>query len=180
MAGRIVVIGASPGGVDTLVKLVGQLPAKFPAPILVTQHALTGLLPQILTRAGKLKAMHPRSPQALEAGVIYVAPPESHMLVSKGYVRLSHGLLEDPLTGPSIDPLFRSAALAYGSAVIGVIITGPLEDGTAGLLAVKDHGGVTIVEQPVDGAARAMPPVTLDRRGTPDEIARLLLDLASS
>ncbi len=115
MGKRIVVIGASLSGIDTLSRLIAGLPENFPAPILITQHVAShspGLLPHILTGAGKLTAVHPKSPELIAQGRIYVAPPDRHMLVAKGYVRLSPGPHEN-LARPAIDPLFRSAALAY-------------------------------------------------------------------
>ena len=126
MGERVIVIGASLSGIDTLARLIAALPADFPAPILITQHVAShspGMLPHILSGAGKLPAIHPKSPQLLEKGCIYVAPPDRHMLLAKGYVRLSHGPHEN-LARPAIDPLFRSAALAYGPAVVGVVLTG--------------------------------------------------------
>lgn len=159
MGNRIVVIGASLSGIDALSTLIEALPADFPAPIFITQHVAShspGMLPQILSGAGKLCATHPKSPELFENGHIYVAPPDRHMLIAKGYVRLSHGPQEN-LARPAIDPLFRSAALAYGPAVIGVVLTGQLDDGTAGLLAIKDHGGTTMVQEPNEATARSMP-----------------------
>jgi two-component system, chemotaxis family, protein-glutamate methylesterase/glutaminase len=185
MGGRIVVIGASLSGIDALRKLIGGLPADFPAPILICQHVAAhspGLLPHILTDAGKLKAIHPRTLQVLEAGIIYVAPPDRHMLVEHGYVRLSHGPHEN-FARPAVDPLFRSAAIAYGPAVVGIVLTGQLDDGTAGLLAIKDRGGTTIVQEPSEAAAPSMPTsalrhVPIDHRCGLDEMAKLLTDLA--
>src|SRR5689334_7964364 len=106
VANRIVVIGASLSGIDTLCRLIAALPEDFAAPILITQHVAPhspGLLPHILSSAGKLTAVHPKSPEVIECGRIYVAPPDRHMLVAKGYVRLSHGPHEN-LARPAIDP----------------------------------------------------------------------------
>ncbi len=185
MGNRLVVIGASLSGIDTLCRLIAALPARFPAPILITQHVAShspGLLPHILSGAGKLIAVHPKSPEIIEKGRIYVAPPDRHMLVAKGYIRLSHGPQEN-LARPAIDPLFRSAALAYGPAVIGVVLTGQLDDGTAGLLAIKDRGGTTIVQEPSEATAQSMPMsalrhVPIDHRCKIAEMARLLTELA--
>lgn len=185
MGDRLIVIGASLSGIDALVRLLAQLPADFPAPILITQHVAAhspGLLPQILSGAGPLKAVHPKSPQLIEPGVIYVAPPDRHMLVNKGYIRLSHGPHEN-LARPAVDPLFRSAALAYGPAVVGVVLTGQLDDGTAGLIAIKDRGGTAIVQEPSEATARSMPTsalrhVKVDHRCTLDDMAKVLIQLA--
>jgi two-component system chemotaxis response regulator CheB len=186
MGERIVVIGASLSGIDALRLLIARLPADFPAPILICQHVAPhspGLLPHILTEAGKLKATHPKTPQLLEPGAIYVAPPDRHMLVEKGYARLSHGPHEN-FARPAVDPLFRSAAVAYGPAVVGVVLTGQLDDGTAGLLAIKDRGGTTIVQEPSEAAAPSMPAsalrhVPVDHRCGLVEMARLLTELAN-
>jgi two-component system, chemotaxis family, protein-glutamate methylesterase/glutaminase len=185
MGQRVIVIGASLSGIDALTELIGALPADFPAPIFIAQHVAPhspGLLPQILTRAGKLRATHPMSPEVIENGRIYVAPPDRHMLIDKGNVRLSHGPHEN-LARPAIDPLFRSAALAYGPAVVGVVLTGQLDDGTAGLLAIKDRGGTTVVQEPSEATAQSMPlsalhHVSIDHRCTLAEMAILLTYLA--
>jgi two-component system chemotaxis response regulator CheB len=157
MKGRIVVIGASLSGIDALCRTVKHLPHNFSAPIFVVQHVAShspGLLPQILSAAGPLPAVHPTNLQPIEPGRIYVAPPDRHMLVKDGVVHLSHGPKEN-LARPAIDPLFRSAALAYRERVIGVILTGQLNDGTAGLLAVKDRGGTAIVQEPAEATAQS-------------------------
>ncbi len=112
MKGRIFVIGASLSGIDALCELVSKLPASFPAPIFITQHVAShspGMLPYLLSKAGPLPAVHPKTAMMFEPGTIYVAPPDRHMLIQKGYIRLSHGLQEN-LARPAIDPLFRSAA----------------------------------------------------------------------
>lgn len=185
MGERVIVIGASLSGIDALCELVAALPVDFPAPIFITQHVAShspGLLPQILTKAGKLAATHPNSPEVIEKAHIYVAPPDRHMLIAKGYVRLSHGPHEN-LARPAIDPLFRSAALAYGPAVVGVVLTGQLDDGTAGLLAIKDRGGTTIVQEPSEATAQSMPlsalrHVSIDHRCKLADMAILLTELA--
>ncbi len=186
MKGRIFVVGASLSGIDALCELVSKLPGGFPAPIFVTQHVAPhspGMLPYLLSKAGPLPAVHPKNATTFEPGMIYVAPPDRHMLVQKGYVRLSHGPHEN-LTRPAIDPLFRSAAVGYGPAVVGVVLTGQLDDGAAGLLAVKDRGGFTIVQEPSEATARSMPlsairHMKVDRICTLDEMARLFVVLAN-
>jgi two-component system chemotaxis response regulator CheB len=185
MGGRIFVIGASLSGVDTLSRLVKGLPADFPAPILIAQHVAShspGLLPHILSGAGPLPAVHPATADPVLPGRIYVAPPDRHMLLEDGVVRLSHGPHEN-LARPAIDPLFRSAAIAYGPAVVGVVLTGQLDDGTAGLLAIKDRGGTTIVQDPREATAASMPRsalrhVTVDHCLKIPEMAALLVELA--
>lgn len=116
MKDRIFVIGASVSGISALQQLVRGLPADFPAPILVAQHVGPhgpGMLPAILSRAGRLPAVHPEGTAVLKPGRIYVAPPDRHLVVRHGYVTLSHGPREN-FFRPAIDVLFRSAALAYG------------------------------------------------------------------
>ena len=186
MRGRIFVIGASLSGIDALCELVSKLPAGFPAPIFIAQHVAShspGMLPQILSRAGPLPAIHPKNATIFEPGTIYVAPPDRHMLLEKQYIRLSHGPHEN-LARPAIDPLFRSAAVNFGPAAVGVILTGQLNDGTSGLLAIKDRGGFTIVQEPSEATARSMPlsairHMKVDRVCTLDEMARLFVELAN-
>lgn len=186
MSGRIIVIGESLSGIDALCELVSKLPAGFPAPIFIAQHVAShspGMLPQLLSKAGPLHALHPKNAMTFKAGIIYVAPPDRHMLIRKGYVTLSHGPHEN-LARPAVDPLFRSAAVAYGPAVVGVVLTGQLNDGTSGLLAVKDRGGFTIAQDPKEATARSMPlsairHVEVDSVCTLDEMARLLVELAN-
>lgn len=159
MSGRIVVIGASHGGIDALRELVGQLPRGFPAPVFIVQHlgaSSPSALPAILSQAGHLPASHPESVELFENGHIYVAPPDHHMLVRQGYVCLSQGPRENHFR-PAIDALFRSAANAYGPAVVGVVLTGHLDDGTAGLMAIKDRGGIAVVQDPSEALAPSMP-----------------------
>lgn len=186
MKDRIFVIGASLSGIDALCELVSRLPKGFPAPILITQHVAShspGMLPYLLAKAGPLPAIHPKSASLIEPGTIYVAPPDRHMLLQKGCIRLSHGPHEN-LARPAIDPLFRSAAVNYGPAVVGVVLTGQLNDGTSGLLAIKDRGGFTIVQEPGEATARSMPlsaiqHMKVDRICTLEEMARLFVVLAN-
>lgn len=155
----IVVIGASAGGVEALARLAGSLPAKLPSTLFVVLHLPAespGLLPQILSRASPLDAVHPRDGQQIQQGCIYVAPPDYHMLVEQGHVRVVRGPRENRHR-PAIDPLFRSAARAYGSRVVGVVLTGMLDDGTAGLLAIKRRNGLAVIQDPQEALYSAMP-----------------------
>ena len=154
----VIVIGASEGGVAALRLLAAGLPAGFPAAVFVVLHvgAHKSELPELLSHAGKLPAVHPRTGDTIHAGHIYVAPPDHHLTVEPGYMRLTRGPREN-WARPAIDPLFRSAALAYRADVIGVILTGALNDGTAGLFAIKESGGTTIVQDPDDAVNAAMP-----------------------
>ncbi|MBB5428950.1 two-component system chemotaxis response regulator CheB [Paraburkholderia atlantica] len=159
MSGRIFVIGASHGGIDALQQLVRQLPASFPAPVFIVQHigaASPSMLPVILGKAARLPVTQPHNLEIFEKGRIYVAPPDHHMLVRQGYLRLSQGPRENHCR-PAIDPLFRSASNAYGPAVVGVVLTGHLDDGTDGLMAIKDRGGIAVVQEPSEALAPSMP-----------------------
>jgi two-component system chemotaxis response regulator CheB len=160
---RIVVIGASQGGVLALRALAAQLPSTFPAPILVVVHIGAGhsFLPSILTDAGPLPALHVTGDTALEAGRIYVAPPDHHLVVVDTTAVTSHGPREN-WARPAIDPLFRSAAEVFGPRVIGVILTGMLNDGTPGLYEIKRRGGITVVQDPDEAEAPSMPRSALD------------------
>ena len=155
----IIVIGASAGGVEALVDLVCGLPADLPAAVFVVVHfpaQSASAMPQILTRAGPLPAAHARHGEVIRPGRIYVAVPDHHLIVHREVVHLVRGPQENRCR-PAIDPLFRSAAVAYGPRVIGVILSGSLYDGTVGLLAIKRHGGVTIVQDPAEALFPDMP-----------------------
>jgi two-component system chemotaxis response regulator CheB len=154
----IVVIGASAGGVETLRALVAELPGRLRAAIFVVLHLSRGrsVLPEILTRAGRVPAQHPADGDPIEYGHIYVARPDHHLTVETGVIRVVHGPTENGYR-PAVDPLFRSAARAYGPRVIGIILTGALDDGTAGLAAVKEAGGIAVVQDPDEAFASSMP-----------------------
>lgn len=156
---RIVVIGASAGGVEALLTLVGQLPADFPAPIFVVLHIAPhspSQLPSILSRAGALPAMHPYDGQEFQPGHIYIAPPDHHLLLEDRRVGVKKGPRENRVR-PAVDALFRSAAYTHGPAVIGVVLSGLLDDGTSGLWTIQRLGGQTIVQDPTDALFDAMP-----------------------
>lgn len=160
----IVVIGTSAGGVEALMRLVAQLPRDFPAAILVVLHLSPGhrsVLPEILTRNGHLPALHPEDGATIQPGHIYVAPNDRHLVVEPGHVRVVKGPRENNHR-PAVDPLFRSAARAYGPRVVGVVLTGALDCGTAGLLAVKAQGGTAVVQDPKDAFCPDMPRSALE------------------
>ena len=155
----IVVIGASAGGIDALKILVAPLPKNLKAAIFITLHVAPysdGILPEILERAGALPASNAKDWEPIQHGRIYVAPPDHHLLFEDGFVRIAHGPRENRFR-PAIDPMFRAAAYCFGSRVIGVILSGWLDDGTAGLRAVRERGGTTIVQHPDDAFAASMP-----------------------
>jgi two-component system, chemotaxis family, protein-glutamate methylesterase/glutaminase len=155
----IVVIGGSAGGVEALKLICEGLPSNFPAAVFVVVHISAtsrSVLPDLLSRAGKLPARHPTDEEAISPGTIYVAPPDSHMLLRAGHVTLRRGPHENR-TRPAIDSLFRSAAVTYRSRVIGVVLSGLLDDGSSGLTAIKTCGGICIVQDPDDAIWPEMP-----------------------
>jgi two-component system, chemotaxis family, protein-glutamate methylesterase/glutaminase len=118
-------------------------------------------LPDILSRSGKLEAKHPADGESIQKGKIYVAPPDRHLLLEAGRIRLAKGPKENRFR-PAVDPLFRSAAYAYGARVVGVVLTGALDDGTAGLWAIKDRGGIAVVQDPAEAEQPSMPSSALN------------------
>ena len=158
-ANHVVVVGTSAGGIETLRTLVAALPVEFAAPICVVMHTAPqspGLLPEILNRAGGLPTMNVSTGMRLDPGRIYVAPPDCHLLVEPGTLRATKGPRENRFR-PAIDPLFRSAAQVYGPRAIGVILSGNLDDGVAGLWTIKQLGGIAIVQHPEDALYPSMP-----------------------
>jgi two-component system chemotaxis response regulator CheB len=154
----VIVIGASAGGVGALRFLASALPPDFAAPVLVVLHigAHRSELPALLNAAGDLAAKHAEDGEAILPGNIYIAPPDRHMIVADGHLRLLRGPKEN-WARPAIDPLFRSAAAAFGADVIGLILTGGLNDGTLGLFEIKRRGGMAIAQDPDDAAYPDMP-----------------------
>ncbi|RKH91957.1 chemotaxis protein CheB [Corallococcus sp. AB045] len=160
----IIVIGASMGGVEALTALARQLPGDLAACVLLVLHVPAqhrSYLPEILTRSGPLPAHHPQDGEGLEPGRIYVAPNDRHLLVEPGRVRVMKGPKENGHR-PAVDPLFRSAASAHGPRVVGVVLTGALDCGTGGLLAVKREGGLAVVQDPRDALCPDMPRSALE------------------
>ena len=148
----IVVVGSSMGGIEALSALAGQLPEVLPAAVFIVQHTSAespGLLGDILSQRGPLPAVMAEEGMAIERGRIYVAPPNRHMLATADGIRVTFGPRENR-SRPAIDPLFRTAAVNYRSRVIGVVLTGLLGDGAAGLLAVHRCGGLALVQAPDD------------------------------
>src|SRR5688572_6531577 len=145
-----IVIGASAGGVRTLREMLRTVPADLPAAILAVVHIPThspSALPLVLNGSGPLPAKAAEDGEPLRKGKVYVAPPDRHLLIEGGRLRLTRGPRENRVR-PCIDTLFRSAAVDLGPRVVGVVLSGTLDDGTAGLWAIKDRGGVPVVQRP--------------------------------
>jgi two-component system, chemotaxis family, protein-glutamate methylesterase/glutaminase len=155
---RLIAIGASAGGVEALRTVVTALPQDFPAALLIVLHIpanRTSLLPEILSRGSRIPVGHALDGEKLRPGRVYVAPPDDHLLVDKDRLRLLHGPRENGHR-PAIDPLFRSLANS-ATDPIGVILSGTLDDGTAGLAAIKEAGGLALVQDPADATYSDMP-----------------------
>jgi two-component system chemotaxis response regulator CheB len=183
---HVVAVGGSAGAIDVVRLILGQLPGTFPAAVLVVIHTSAqspGVLDDILGRASPLPVTQARQGQRLRPGYVYVAPPDRHIVLEPGVIRTTKGPRENRFR-PAIDPLFRSAAQVYGPRAIGVIVTGQLDDGTAGLWAIKQLGGVTIVQDPHEAEFPSMPQsasehVKVDYVVPLVDIAPLLLALTS-
>lgn len=183
----IIVIGGSSGGIEAIRRIAAELPADFAATLLVTLHIGSdspGILPLIIERAGPLPAITPKDGQPFRPGHIYIAPPDQHMLIEPGRICLSRGPKENRFR-PAIDPMFRSAAQVYGPRVIGVILSGSLDDGTSGLWVVKRMGGIAVVQDPAEALFSSMPlsalrNVDVDHKLKLAEIPRLLVRLTQT
>jgi two-component system chemotaxis response regulator CheB len=171
--------------VETLVKFVADLPADLPAAVFIVLHIpaqAASVLPGILNRSGPLPATHLKDGEAIQHGRIYVAPPDYHLLLKHGCIRLARGPMENGHR-PAIDPLFRTAARAYGRRVTGVILSGTLDDGTAGLMELKMRGGMAVVQDPDDALFSGMPRSAVDNVDVDhvlplSDIARVVVSLA--
>ncbi len=156
----IIVVGASAGGMQALKQLTAQFPKDFPAAIFIVNHMgadTTGdVLVAALNKSGGLICEQAYDEQPFQSGHIYLAPPDQHILLAKDKILVTKGARENRYR-PAIDPLFRSAAVAYGNRVIGIVLTGYLDDGTSGMMAIKRCGGVCIVQDPLDAAYPDMP-----------------------
>lgn len=182
----IVVIGASAGGIEALTTIIANLPHNLPAALFVVVHMpgeASSSLAQILSRAGALPARSAQDRTPIKRGRIYVAPPDRHLLLTPDEVRVVYGPRENRHR-PAIDPLFRSAALSFGRRVVGIILSGALNDGTAGLLAIKRAGGVALVQDPATAAFPGMPTsalayVPVDRSLSLPALADKVVELAT-
>jgi two-component system chemotaxis response regulator CheB len=183
----IVAIGGSAGAVEAVKVIIAGLPADFAAAVLVTIHIgaqTRSLLPEILEMAGPLPVRHAQEGRPLRRGQVLVAPPDHHLIVVDGVVSLSRGARENG-SRPALDPMFRSAARAYGQRVVGVVLSGTLDDGAAGLTAIKARGGVTIAQSPGTSIFSDMPRSSIEA-GVVDsvlplpDIAPRLVELAGT
>lgn len=182
----IILIGASAGGVQALSELVAGLPSDLPAAVFVVLHVSPygrSAMPVILSRAGKLPATHAQDGEEVRPGHVYVAPPDHHLVLQDGVVRLSRAPTENAQR-PAVDVLFRTAAQTYRRRVMAVVLTGNLDDGTAGLAVVKRHGGTAVVQDPGEADYPSMPRsaianVEVDHVLPLAGIAPLLVELAS-
>jgi two-component system, chemotaxis family, protein-glutamate methylesterase/glutaminase len=184
MPTRILVIGGSSGSIEPLVEVVGGLRSNFAAAVFVVMHMppwAKSKLPEILSRGGPLCAIHPTAQQRIETGVVYVAPPDFHMVIKESHVELWRGPREDRHRR-SINALFRSAAVEFGERAIGTILSGSLDDGATGIYWIKDYGGVTIVQDPETAKFPSMPAAALENAQIDyvlksSEIAPLVVEL---
>ncbi len=182
---NIIVIGASAGGLEALKKLVSDLPNQLEASLFIVWHMspdVRGVLPQVLNRFNTLHAAHAYDGELIKTNRVYVAPPDRHLLLEPGRMRVTRGPKENRFR-PAVDPLFRSAAYTYGAGVIGVILSGALDDGASGLWIVKKRGGAAIVQDPLDAKVPSMPEnairaVAVDYTVPVSEIAPLLVRLS--
>jgi two-component system chemotaxis response regulator CheB len=181
----VITIGASAGGVEVLLNLVGDLPRDLPAALFVVVHrppTEADRLPELLSSRGPLQAHHPLHTERIERGKIYVAPPDNQLLLRPGSVEVVRGPRENGHR-PAVDPLFRTASAAYGSRVIGVVLSGYQDCGTAGMMSIKARGGVSVVQSPESAQAPEMPTSVLQRVPVdhivhPPELGSLLVRLA--
>ena len=167
MRDRLIVVGASAGGVEALRALVTNLPGPLPVPMVVVVHVSASArssLPAILARDGRIPVVHATQGQQLARGTIHVAPPDHHVLVHDGHLRLSRGPRVNHHR-PAIDPLFMSAARAVGRRAISVLLSGVLDDGTSGTGSIRDAGGTTIAQSPEDALFDAMPLNAIEQVG---------------
>lgn len=164
---KVVVIGTSAGGLNAVITLVSQLQEQFKAPILVVQHisadATGNVLLDALNRLGKLKCEHAVNGTKLENGHLYLAPSDHHLMIDDDERILVTKGAQENRSRPAIDPLFRSAAVVFSNKVIGILLTGYLDDGTAGLIAIQRCGGTCIVQDPADAEYPDMPQNALNQ-----------------
>jgi len=166
-ADQILVVGASAGGLQAITRLITQLPEDFPAPVLIVMHisadASGDVLLDALNQSGKLKCEHATHHKQAKPGHVYLAPSDHHLMIEEnGKMRVTKGAQENR-SRPGIDPLFRSAAVAFGNRATGIVLSGYLDDGTAGLIAIQQCGGICIIQDPEDADYPDMPTNALNQ-----------------
>lgn len=169
----LVAVGGSAGSLSVLRTIIPALPADLPAAVLVTMHLSAtggGAIVEQLDAVSALRVVVAVDGQPIEPGSVYVAPGDHHLLAMQGVIRLGRGPREN-MVRPAIDPMFRSAALSYGSRAIGVVLSGHLNDGASGLFAIKQRGGLAVVQQPLDAEVPSMPQAALEAVD-PDRVVR--------
>jgi two-component system chemotaxis response regulator CheB len=184
---RIVVIGASAGGFEAIKTIVSNLPPDFQPSIFIVWHMspdVHGIMPQVLNKLNTIYAANALPGEVIKPNRIYVAPPDHHLLIEDGLLRVTHGPKENHFR-PAVDPLFRSAAYYYGNRVIGIVLSGGLDDGTAGLWRIKYSGGVAIVQDPHNAEVPSMPEnalreVAVDYCLPVEQMAQLLVTLSAT
>jgi two-component system chemotaxis response regulator CheB len=180
----IVVIGASTGGIHALFELVANLPPDLGAAVFIVIHShpdSASQLPELLSRRGPIPATHALHGESILRTHIYVAPPDTHVLVRPGRLEVVRGAKENGHR-PAVDVLFRTAAASYGPRVVGIVLTGHLDCGTAGLLSIKTRGGISVAQDPREAVAPSMPRsaiehAAVDHVATLREIPGLLAEL---
>jgi two-component system chemotaxis response regulator CheB len=183
----IIAIGGSAGSGAVLKRIVGDLPGDLQASVFISNHVPThspGYLAEVLAAKSNLPVSQAVDLQPIEPGHVYVAAPDRHLLLINGTIRLGEGPREN-MVRPSIDPMFRSAALSYGARAVGVVLTGMLNDGASGLHAIKSVGGTAIVQHPIDAEADQMPLSALestevDHVASAADLGRVLAEVAAS
>jgi two-component system, chemotaxis family, protein-glutamate methylesterase/glutaminase len=183
----IVAIGASAGGIEVLLDLVKELPGDLPASVFVVVHTPpthVSTLPELLANRGPLAARHPLHHEPIKPGTIYVAPPDMHLQVKPGAVEVVRGPKDNGFR-PAADVLLRTASASYGSRVIGVVLSGYQDCGTAGMISVKARGGIGVVQDPATALAPDMPRNVLQRVAVdhvvhPMELPALLTKLVAT
>jgi two-component system chemotaxis response regulator CheB len=162
---RIIVIGGSSGALEAVRTIVAGLPSDLSAAIFVAIHIspdAAGGTDRVLSKVARMPARYPEDHESIQASHIYIAPPDRHLLIDSGRIRLTRGPRENGFR-PAVDPLFRTAAAGFGARVIGVILSGGRDDGSAGLEAIKAAGGTAIVQEPAEAVVPSMPSSAIRR-----------------
>ena len=182
----IIVIGASAGGFEAIKRFTASLPPDLDAAIFIVWHMpadIKGILPQVLNRQSAIFAAHAYDNEPIKTGRIYIAPPDRHLILQKDHIRVTRGPKENGFR-PAVDPLFRSAAIHFQHRVIGIVLSGALDDGTAGLWTIKQYGGIAVAQDPDEAEVPSMPEnairqVPVDHVARIDEMAGILKKLSA-